>query len=71
MQVCVSYEDNKPIYKKYDGWQTSIKGIKKYEKLPENAKKYIEDIEEYLGVPIDIISNGPGREENIIIRKFF
>ena len=71
LQVCVSYEDNKPIYKEYDGWQTSIKGIKKYENLPENTKKYIKDIEEYLGVPIDIISNGPRRDENIIIRKFF
>tara|TARA_Y200000002_G_scaffold71953_1_gene56315 strand:+ start:1280 stop:2518 length:1239 start_codon:yes stop_codon:yes gene_type:complete len=71
IKVCVSYKNNKPVYNEYDGWQESITGIKKYESLPENAKKYIEDIQKYLDVPIDIISNGPGREENIIIKRFF
>jgi len=66
IKVCTQYRDNKPFYKKYDGWQTSISGIKNYIELPENARKYIEDIEKYLNVPIDIISNGPGRDENII-----
>ena len=66
IKVCTHYRDNKPFYKKYDGWQTSISGIKNYIELPENARKYIEDIENYLNVPIDIISNGPGRDENII-----
>jgi len=66
IKVCTQYRDNKPFYKKYDGWQTSISGIKNYIELPENARKYIEDIENYLNVPIDIISNGPGRDENII-----
>jgi len=66
IKVCTHYRDNKPFYKKYDGWQTSISGIKNYIELPENARKYIEDIEKYLNVPIDIISNGPGRDENII-----
>ena len=71
IKVCVSYKNNKPVYNEYDGWQESITGIKKYESLPENAKKYVEDIQKYLDVPIDIISNGPGREENIIIKRFF
>ena len=71
IQVCVDYKDNKPIYKEYEGWEQSIKGVSEFEDLPENAKKYIHDIEVYLGVPIDIVSNGPGREENIIIKKFF
>ena len=71
IQVCVNYKDNKPIYKKYKGWEQSIKDVKEFEDLPENAKIYIHDIEEFLDVPIDIVSNGPGREENIIIKKFF
>ncbi len=71
IQVCIEYENNKPVYKEYKGWQQSIVGIKKYDDLPENAKIYIKDIENYLNIPIDIISNGPGREENIIIRKLF
>ena len=71
IKVCVEYENNKPKYKEYKGWQKSISGIKKYSDLPENAKIYIQDIEEYLGIPIDIISNGPGREENIIKNNFF
>jgi len=48
IKVCTQYRDNKPFYKKYDGWQTSISGIKNYIELPENARKYIEDIEKYL-----------------------
>ncbi len=71
IKVCIEYENNKPKYKEYKGWQESISGIKKYSDLPENAKIYIQDIEEYLGIPIDIISNGPGREENIIKNNFF
>ena len=71
IQVCVDYKNNKPIYKKYKGWEQSIKDVKEFEDLPENAKLYIHDIEEFLDVPIDIVSNGPGREENIIIKKFF
>ena len=71
IKICIEYKDNKPVYKEYKGWQTSISGIKKYDELPDNLKIYIKDIEKYLEIPIDIISNGPGREENIIINKFF
>ena len=71
IQVCVDYKDGMPIYKEYNGWEQSISGINDYKDLPENAKIYIKAIEEFLNVPIDIISNGPGREENIIIKKFF
>ena len=45
--------------------------INNYEDLPENAKIYIKVIEDFLNVPIDIVSNGPGREENIIIKQIF
>ena len=71
IKICIEYKNNKPIYKEYKGWKENISNVKKYEDLPENARKYIEDIQIYLDVPIDIISNGPGREQNIIVRKFF
>ena len=71
IKVCIEYRDNKPVYKEYEGWVESIAGIQDYNDLPSNAKKYIKDIEEFLNVPIDIISNGPGREENIVIKNIF
>ena len=71
IKICIEYKNNKPIYKEYKGWKENISKVKKYDDLPENARKYIEDIQKYLDVPIDIISNGPGREQNIIVRKFF
>ncbi len=71
IKICIEYKNNKPIYKEYKGWKENISNVKKYDDLPENARKYIEDIQRYLDVPIDIISNGPGREQNIIVRKFF
>lgn len=82
--VCVGYEINgevttefpttdmlnkaKPVYEVLPGWKCDIRGIKKYEELPENCRKYIEFIEERIGFPITMISNGPGRED-IIFRK--
>ena len=71
IKVCTEYKNNKPVYKEYEGWQQSISGIKNFDDLPENTKIYIKDIEKYLNIPIDIISNGPGREENIIIKQVF
>ena len=71
IKVCIDYKNNKPIYKTYQGWEQSIAGISTYEDLPENTKKYIKGIEDFLNVPIDIVSNGPGREENIIIKNIF
>ena len=71
IQVCVNYKDNKPVYKEYEGWVQNIAGINNYEDLPKNAKIYIKAIEEFLNVPIDIVSNGPGREENIVIKQIF
>ena len=65
IKVCIDYKHNKPVYKDFEGWMTDISQIKKYNDLPEQAKIYISSIQDYLGVPIDIISNGPGREQNI------
>ena len=82
--VCVGYEINgeittdfppthylekaKPVLKKLPGWNCDIRGIKKYEELPENCRKYIEFVEQEIGYPITMVSNGPGRED-IIYRE--
>ncbi|MGI6017476.1 MAG: adenylosuccinate synthase [Marvinbryantia sp.] len=61
----VMLEKAKPILKMLPGWKTDIRGIKKYEELPENCRRYIEFIEKEIGFPITLISNGPGREDII------
>ena len=79
--VCVGYEIDgevtkdfpvtsqlkkaKPVYETLPGWKEDIRGITEYDKLPENCRKYIELIEKELGVPITMVSNGPGRHEII------
>ena len=84
LPICVGYEIDgkitkdfpvtaelkkaKPAYEKLPGWKCEIKGIRKYEELPENCRKYIEFIEKELGVPVTMVSNGPGRED-IIYKK--
>ena len=60
-------EKAKPVFKVLPGWKCEIRGIKEYDKLPENCKKYVEFIEEQIGYPITMISNGPGRDD--IIRR--
>lgn len=79
--VCVGYELNgkridnfpptsqlkhcKPILEVLSGWKCDIGGIKKYEDLPENARKYVEFAEKHIGVPITMVSNGPARDDII------
>ena len=79
--VCVAYEIDgktvtnfpvtpllkkaKPILKVFPGWKCNIRGITSFDKLPEEAKNYVLFIEKELGVPITMVSNGPGREEII------
>ncbi|MCI8514382.1 MAG: adenylosuccinate synthase [Lachnospiraceae bacterium] len=58
-------EKAKPVYERLPGWKCEIRGIRKYEELPENCRRYIERIEELIGVPISMVSNGPGRDEII------
>ncbi len=83
--VCVGYDINgavtknfpttnkldiaKPVLEVLPGWKSDIRGIKRYEDLPVNCRRYIEFIEREIGYPITIISNGPGRDE-IIYRGF-
>ena len=61
-------EKAKPVYKKLPGWKCDIRGIRKYEDLPENCRNYVEFIEEQIGYPITMVSNGPGRDD-IIFRN--
>ena len=79
--VCVAYEIDgkqtkefpttgllekaKPVLEVLPGWKCDIRGIKKYEELPENARKYVEFIEKQIGFPLTMVSNGPGREDII------
>ena len=58
-------EKAKPVIETLPGWKCDIRGIKTYEDLPENCRKYIEFVEEKLGFPITMVSNGPGREDII------
>ena len=82
--VCVGYEIDgkvtdrfpttrlleraKPVLKVLPGWKADVRGIENYADLPENCRKYVEFIEEQLGVPVTMVSNGPGRDE-LIMRK--
>lgn len=81
LRVCVGYEVDgevityfpttdklnraKPVYEELDGWKCDIRGIKNYDELPENCRKYIEFVEEKIGFPIKIVSNGPSRDDII------
>ena len=61
-------EKAKPVLTTLPGWKCDIRGIKKYEDLPENCRKYVEFVEQHIGYPITMISNGPGRDD-IIYRE--
>lgn len=81
LSICVGYEIDgeivkdfpvtwkldkaKPVYRKLPGWKCDIRGIRRYEELPAECRAYIEAIEEEIGVPVTMVSNGPGRDEII------
>ena len=52
-----------PVYEKLPGWKCDIRGVKSYDELPENCRKYVEFIEKACGAPIHMVSNGPRRDE--------
>ena len=62
-------EKAKPVFKTLPGWKCDIRGIKKYEDLPENCRNYIEFIEKHIGYPITMVSNGPKRTDIIYRNK--
>lgn len=57
-----------PIYEEFEGWMTDISGIREYDKLPENARKYLQRISEVAGVELGIVSVGPNREQTIVLK---
>jgi adenylosuccinate synthase len=60
-----------PEYEEIPGWSDSTVGVREYDQLPANARAYLRRIEEICGVPIDLISTGPDREETIVLRHPF
>jgi len=65
------YARCEPLMEELPGWSESTVGVTDYEKLPANAKAYIKRIEELVGVPVDILSTGPDRNETIVLRHPF
>ncbi|MGB0713444.1 MAG: adenylosuccinate synthase [Gammaproteobacteria bacterium] len=66
-----AYAQVEPVYVDVPGWSESTVGVKSYDDLPENARAYLRKVEELAGVPIDIISTGPDRDETMILRDPF
>ena len=65
INVCIEYSDTQPIYKTFDGWLSSTEGITNYADLPNEAKEYIEFIENFTECKASIISTGPSRDQTI------
>ena len=61
----VSLKKAKPVWKVLPGWKCDITGIRRYEELPENCRRYVEFIEKQIGFPVTMVSNGPGRDDII------
>lgn len=62
-------EKAKPVFTKLPGWKCDIRGIKNYEELPENCRRYIEFVEKEIEAPVSMVSNGPGRDDIIMRHK--
>ena len=60
-----------PVYEELPGWQQDISGIRKYEELPLNARRYVERLSEVTGVPLGVVSVGPGRDQTILLHNMF
>ena len=61
----------KPIYKIFPGWKTSTNGIKDMDALPENAKKYIYAVEDFIGAKVSSVSTSPERDDTILVENPF
>jgi adenylosuccinate synthase len=60
-----------PVYEELPGWQERLTDIRSLEALPPSARRYVERVEELVGVPIKMVSVGAGREETILMRHSF
>jgi adenylosuccinate synthase len=56
-----------PVYEEFDGWEEDLRNVRTLEEFPENTRKYLRAIEELAGVPLCLVSVGPGRDETIIL----
>ena len=65
IEVCVDYKDNTPVFKTFDGWESSSEGVTDFSKLPIKAQEYINFIENFIECSITIISTGPSRDQTI------
>jgi adenylosuccinate synthase len=65
------YAEIEPVYEDVPGWKSSTVGLTRYEELPENARAYLDRLQDVVGVPIEIISTGPDRAETIVLRNPF
>ncbi|HEV7608884.1 MAG TPA: adenylosuccinate synthase [Steroidobacteraceae bacterium] len=66
-----AFADVEPVYEEMPGWKESTIGVTSYDGLPKNARAYLERLQELAGVPIDIISTGPDRDQTIVLRHPF
>jgi adenylosuccinate synthase len=60
-----------PIYEEFPGWSQSTFGIRSWDELPQAARQYLERLADVLGVPIDLVSTGPDRDQTIVLRHPF
>ena len=60
-----------PVYEEFEGWTEDLTAVENYDDLPENAKKYVEKIEELTGVSVDMVSVGPKRTQTIVRKNIF
>ena len=65
IEVCVDYKDNAPVFRTFDGWESSSEGVTDFLKLPIKAQEYINFIEDFIECSITIISTGPSRDQTI------
>jgi adenylosuccinate synthase len=61
----------KPVYQEFPGWQEDLSAIRSFSKLPQNAKRYLQAIEKQLGLPLVLVSVGPSREQNALLKSPF
>jgi adenylosuccinate synthase len=66
-----AYAEIEPVYEELPGWKVSTVGLTEHSALPANARRYLERIETLVGVPLDLISTGPERDETIVLRHPF
>jgi adenylosuccinate synthase len=66
-----TFDQCEPVFEEHEGWRETTLGITQFDHLPKQARKYLDRVSELLGVPIDIVSTGPDRTQNIICKELF